>query len=127
KLPPQWRVPEGGTGTTPLLEGLGLALQRDGLYLGNERLVAADGGILDPSAIENHLIAALDERLETLAPALAREAENRGASWLGHANVYLDPDMRVGALSHLLFTLGRHHFVHYGLAVGPAIADGDGG
>jgi hypothetical protein len=118
QLPLHWRLVDVGA-TPPLFDGLGVALQREGLFVGDDLLVPMLEGALLRSAIGNHVIFALDERVEFLALALQQEAANRGEEWTGHANLYLDPDVRVGDLVDTIYTLGKHGFISYGFAVTP--------
>jgi hypothetical protein len=127
-LPPHWRLSFAPAGATPLIEGVAVALQRDGLHLGNEHLVGQlpIEGRLDRSAIADHLVVPLAERAEILAPGLIERAEARDQVWDGHVNLYLDPDALVGDLVDVVYTLGRHGFGHYQIASSPTRADAIG-
>jgi hypothetical protein len=117
QLPDDWRLAHAQASVTPLFDGLGVGLQRAGLFLGDDLLVPAADGRLIASASDNHLIVALHERVELLAPVLEQAAETRGEVWDGHANLYIDPDMQVGDLVDTIYTLGRSGFMSYQLAV----------
>ena len=117
QLPDDWHLAHAQAGSAPLFDGLGVGLQRAGLFLGDDLLVPAADGRLIASAIDEHLILALHERVELLAPALAQAAETRGEVWDGHANLYMDPDMQVGDLVDTMYTLGRSGFMSYQFAV----------
>lgn len=112
-LPPTWRVGTATAGVTPIYDGLGVALQRDGLFLGSERMVAVSDGQLERSAIVSHLLVPLDEHLKVVLPALKTDY----GDGFGHANLYVDPDMLVGDLVDVIYTLGRNEFFSYHFAV----------
>jgi hypothetical protein len=117
QLPPSWRLVPVESGATPLWFGLGVAIQREGLFLGDELLVPASDGRLLDNAIDHHTVLALAERVELLAPALRLEAETCGEVWDGHVNLYLDPDTEFADLVDTMYTLGRAGFSDYQLAV----------
>ena len=125
QIPPTWTlVPVEGGGVLPLRDGLAVALQPEGLFLGNELLVPAVDGRLLASAVDRHLILALHERAEQLAPALQGDAELRGEEWDRHVNLYLHPEVRFGDLVDTMYTLGQAGFAEYQFAVASRDAAG---
>lgn len=127
-VPSHWRLAFlGAGGSIPLLDGVGLSLQREGLFLDDELLVPSGEGVLPREAIDRHRIMVLDERMKTLAPALQQSAEAQGEAWIGHANFYLDPEIPVADVVDLIYTLGINGFADYQLAVAREPGDTVGG
>jgi hypothetical protein len=120
-IPPDWRLSPDGPGSTPLFEGVPLALQRDGLFLGDERLVAVTDGWLDRSAIERHVIGPLFEQAQEIAARLETAAAARDLVWDGHAILYAHPDTPMGDIVDVVYTLGRHGFMSYQFALAPSV------
>jgi hypothetical protein len=109
ELPRSWRIAPNRGGAIALREGaVNLALQREGLFLGDERVLQTNGVELDPSAVERHIIAALDTRMQGVKLGLR------------HASLYIDPDARMRDLVDVVYTLGRNGVLSYQLVVSEA-------